>query len=68
MKWYEQSLEMRKYILNVLVYQKPVTLSVGCLMPELTLRFFLFGKTFLVYMILHSFLYIICILVFGTSI
>nr|XP_033205977.1 uncharacterized protein LOC117166270 [Bombus vancouverensis nearcticus] len=40
MKWYEQSLEMRKYILNVLVYQKPVTLSVGCLMPELTLRFF----------------------------
>ncbi|XP_043584377.1 uncharacterized protein LOC122568561 [Bombus pyrosoma] len=40
MDWYEQSSEMRKHMLNVLVHQKPVTLSVGCFMPELNLRFF----------------------------
>ncbi|XP_033206987.2 uncharacterized protein LOC117166792 [Bombus vancouverensis nearcticus] len=38
--WYEQSSEVRKHMLNVLVHQKPVTLSVGCFMPELNLRFF----------------------------
>lgn len=40
MEWYKQPLEIRKYILTVLVHQKPVTLSVGCFMPELNLRFY----------------------------
>lgn len=40
MEWYKQPLKMQKYILTVLVHQKPVTLSVGCFMPELNLRFY----------------------------
>ncbi|XP_060831775.1 uncharacterized protein LOC132916047 [Bombus pascuorum] len=40
MEWHKQPLEMRKYILTVLIHQKPVTLSVSCFMPELNLRFY----------------------------
>ncbi|XP_033349667.1 uncharacterized protein LOC117233451 [Bombus vosnesenskii] len=40
MEWYKQPLEMQKDILTALVHQKPVTLSVGCFMPELNLRFY----------------------------
>ncbi|XP_033177290.1 uncharacterized protein LOC100740831 [Bombus impatiens] len=40
MEWYKQPLEMQKDILTVLVHQKPVTLSVGCFVPELNLRFY----------------------------
>ncbi|CAD1474981.1 unnamed protein product, partial [Heterotrigona itama] len=38
--WYEQTLEMQKDILNILAYQEPVTLSISCIIPELTLRYF----------------------------
>ncbi|KOX74109.1 hypothetical protein WN51_14189 [Melipona quadrifasciata] len=39
-KWYDHSLEMQKQILTILGYKKPITLSIACFMPELTLRFF----------------------------
>lgn len=38
--WYEQTLEMQKDLLNVLVYQKPVIISITCLVPELSLRYY----------------------------
>ncbi|XP_026300513.1 uncharacterized protein LOC102654782 [Apis mellifera] len=40
LSWYEQTLEMRKYLLNVLIYQKPITFSISCIVPELTLRYY----------------------------
>ncbi|KAK9304505.1 hypothetical protein QLX08_004135 [Tetragonisca angustula] len=39
-KWYDYSLELQKQILIILGYKKPITLSIPCFMPELTLRFF----------------------------
>ncbi|XP_071876980.1 uncharacterized protein [Bombus fervidus] len=38
--WYKQTLEMQKNLLNVLVFQEPVTLSVSCVLPELSLRYY----------------------------
>ncbi|XP_050594749.1 odorant receptor 22c-like [Bombus affinis] len=38
--WYEQTLEMQKDLLNVLVYQKPVIISITYLVPELSLRYY----------------------------
>ncbi|CAD1480931.1 unnamed protein product, partial [Heterotrigona itama] len=38
--WYEQTARMQKNMLNVLVYQKPVILSIRCLLPELSLRYY----------------------------
>ncbi|XP_017760962.1 PREDICTED: uncharacterized protein LOC108551336 [Eufriesea mexicana] len=38
--WYKQSVRMQKDILNILVYQKPVVISIRCVMPELTLEYF----------------------------
>ncbi|XP_043511401.1 uncharacterized protein LOC122529379 isoform X2 [Frieseomelitta varia] len=38
--WYKQTLEMQKNLLNVLVYQQPITLSIRCIIPELSLRYY----------------------------
>ncbi|KAK9304503.1 hypothetical protein QLX08_004134 [Tetragonisca angustula] len=38
--WYEETVGMQKDLLNILVYQKPVTLSITCLVPELSLGYF----------------------------
>ncbi|KAK9294767.1 hypothetical protein QLX08_010747 [Tetragonisca angustula] len=38
--WYKQTLELQKDILNVLVYQEPITLSISCIIPELSLHYF----------------------------
>ncbi|XP_033302484.1 odorant receptor 22c-like isoform X1 [Bombus bifarius] len=38
--WYKQTLEIQKNLLNVLVFQEPVTLSVSCVLPELSLRYY----------------------------
>ncbi|KAF3423371.1 hypothetical protein E2986_13908 [Frieseomelitta varia] len=38
--WYEQTLGMQKSLLNVMTYQKPVTLSIKCIMPELSLNYY----------------------------
>ncbi|KOX81043.1 hypothetical protein WN51_09968 [Melipona quadrifasciata] len=40
MTWYKQPLQMQKDILNVLVYQEPITLSISCIIPELSLHYF----------------------------
>lgn len=51
MEWYKQPLEMQKDILTVLVHQKPVTLSVGCFMPKLNLRFYCSVRQFIIYVL-----------------
>ncbi|XP_017760966.1 PREDICTED: odorant receptor 24a-like [Eufriesea mexicana] len=38
--WYDHTLALQKYLLNVLAFQKPVTISVTLLLPELSLRYF----------------------------
>ncbi|CAD1470057.1 unnamed protein product, partial [Heterotrigona itama] len=38
--WYEHTARMQKNLLNVLVYQKPVILSISCLLPELSLCYY----------------------------
>ena len=38
--WYEHTARMQKNLLNVLAYQKPVVLSINCLVPELSLRYY----------------------------
>ncbi|XP_031370442.1 uncharacterized protein LOC102680361 isoform X2 [Apis dorsata] len=38
--WYEQSLDMQKDLLIILMYQRPVILSINVLLPELTLRYY----------------------------
>ncbi|XP_033309303.1 uncharacterized protein LOC117210416 [Bombus bifarius] len=38
--WYKQTLEVQKNLSIVLVYQEPVTLSVSCIIPELSLRYY----------------------------
>lgn len=40
LSWYEQTLEMQKNFLNILVYQKPVTFSISYIVPELSLRYY----------------------------
>ncbi|XP_026294838.1 uncharacterized protein LOC102655285 isoform X2 [Apis mellifera] len=40
LSWYEQTIEMQKNFLNVLVYQKPVIFSISCIVPELSLRYY----------------------------
>ncbi|KAF3428085.1 LOW QUALITY PROTEIN: hypothetical protein E2986_11934 [Frieseomelitta varia] len=39
-KWYKQSLKLQKMFLNVMLYQKPITLSISCLLEELSLRYY----------------------------
>ncbi|XP_043797380.1 uncharacterized protein LOC122717409 [Apis laboriosa] len=38
--WYEQTLKMQKDLLNVLIYQQPIILSISCILPELSLRYY----------------------------
>ncbi|XP_031367550.1 uncharacterized protein LOC102678585 isoform X2 [Apis dorsata] len=38
--WYEQTLRMQKDLLNVLIYQQPIILSISCILPELSLRYY----------------------------
>nr|XP_033202013.1 uncharacterized protein LOC117163637 [Bombus vancouverensis nearcticus] len=38
--WYEQKLGMQKSLLNVLIYRQPLTLSIACIVPELSLRYY----------------------------
>ncbi|XP_050586352.1 odorant receptor 4-like isoform X1 [Bombus affinis] len=38
--WYEQRLGMQKSLLNVLIYRRPLTLSIACIVPELSLRYY----------------------------
>ncbi|XP_031774659.1 uncharacterized protein LOC100871903 isoform X2 [Apis florea] len=38
--WYKQTLKMQKNLLNVLVYQQPIILSVNCILSELSLRYY----------------------------
>ncbi|XP_071859006.1 uncharacterized protein isoform X1 [Bombus fervidus] len=38
--WYEQKLGMQKNLLNVLIYRQPLTLSIACIVPELSLRYY----------------------------
>ena len=38
--WYEQTLEMQKNLLYVMMYQKPVTLSIKCVISELSLHYY----------------------------
>ncbi|XP_050479978.1 uncharacterized protein LOC126868508 [Bombus huntii] len=38
--WYKQKLEMQKNLLTMLECQEPITLSVSCIIPELSLRYF----------------------------
>ncbi|XP_017799435.1 PREDICTED: uncharacterized protein LOC108580236 [Habropoda laboriosa] len=38
--WYGQTLEMQKNVLYILVHQEPVILSVSCIVPELSLRYY----------------------------
>ncbi|XP_017760964.1 PREDICTED: uncharacterized protein LOC108551338 [Eufriesea mexicana] len=38
--WYEHTVRMQKNILSVLMYQKPVVLSVTYVIPQLSLRYF----------------------------
>ncbi|CAD1474709.1 unnamed protein product [Heterotrigona itama] len=38
--WYEHTATMQKNLLNILIYQKPVILSISCLLPELSLRYY----------------------------
>ncbi|XP_017758952.1 PREDICTED: uncharacterized protein LOC108549894 [Eufriesea mexicana] len=40
MTWYDQSLEMQKIALHVLQFQNPVILSISCILPEFTLRYY----------------------------
>ncbi|XP_033176949.1 uncharacterized protein LOC100744370 [Bombus impatiens] len=43
--WYKQTLEVQKNLSIVLVYQEPVTLSVSCIIPELSLRYYCSVRT-----------------------
>ncbi|KOX78108.1 hypothetical protein WN51_09467 [Melipona quadrifasciata] len=38
--WYEQTLGMQKNLLYVMMYQKPVTLSIKCVIKELSLHYY----------------------------
>ncbi|KOX67395.1 hypothetical protein WN51_11268 [Melipona quadrifasciata] len=38
--WYKQTLKMQKDLLKVLIYQEPIILSVRCIIPELSLRYY----------------------------
>ncbi|XP_050586369.1 odorant receptor 85b-like [Bombus affinis] len=38
--WYDRRLEMQKNLLNMLTYQKPLVLSIRCVVPELSLRYY----------------------------
>ncbi|XP_016766484.1 uncharacterized protein LOC102655559 isoform X1 [Apis mellifera] len=38
--WYEQTLRMQKNLLNILMYQQPIILSINCILPELSLRYY----------------------------
>ncbi|XP_043508200.1 odorant receptor 85b-like [Frieseomelitta varia] len=38
--WYEYTVKMQKNLLNVLLYQEPVTFSISCLVPELSLQYY----------------------------
>ncbi|XP_043508172.1 uncharacterized protein LOC122527757 [Frieseomelitta varia] len=40
LKWYECTAKLQKYLLNMLMYRKPVILSISCLVPELSLRYY----------------------------
>ncbi|XP_043520273.1 uncharacterized protein LOC122534053 [Frieseomelitta varia] len=40
LKWYEQTLGMQKNLLYVMMYQKPVTLSIKCIIKELSLHYY----------------------------
>lgn len=38
--WYEQTLGMQKNLLYVMMYQKPVILSIKCIITELSLHYY----------------------------
>ncbi|XP_017753024.1 PREDICTED: uncharacterized protein LOC108545757, partial [Eufriesea mexicana] len=40
LRWYDLTLEMQKDLLIVLAFQKPVVVSVPCILPELSLRYY----------------------------
>lgn len=38
--WYKQTLKMQKNLLKVLIFQRPVNLSIVCVLSELTLHYY----------------------------
>lgn len=46
LKWYEQTSEMQQNILIMLIFQKPISLSINFLMPKLSLRSYCAVKLF----------------------
>ncbi|XP_043511258.1 uncharacterized protein LOC122529319 [Frieseomelitta varia] len=38
--WYKQTLHMQKNLMTVLIYQEPITLSISCVISELSLHYF----------------------------
>ncbi|XP_043508204.1 uncharacterized protein LOC122527776 [Frieseomelitta varia] len=40
LKWYDETVRMQKDLLNVLVCQSPLKLSISFLVPELSLRYY----------------------------
>ncbi|XP_048264440.1 uncharacterized protein LOC100646115 [Bombus terrestris] len=60
--WYEQRLGMQKSLLNVLIYRRPLTLSIACIVPELSLRYYCsyLSNAFSIFTTLRVMITIVC--------